>query len=182
MWPAKALIDALKTAPAPASEARRHRAVGWRVHVRPLCAGEVGPLLESFAGLGPRSRELRYGAPRLRLTDAELHQFADVDGHDHVALVAESADGSQVGVARFVLNGDSESSADIVVTMVDAWYEHGVGLLLASSLVYGARRGRQRRFPLVLRPGNEAAQRLLPYAKPLHAVRPAHADLRTPAA
>jgi hypothetical protein len=78
-----------------------------------------------------------------------------VDGHDQVALVAESADGSQVGVARFVLTVDSESSADVVVTMVDAWYQHGVGPLLASSLVHRARRGRQRRFPLVLRPGNE---------------------------
>jgi len=159
MWPAKALIDALKTASAPASEARRHRAENWRVRVRPLCAGEVGPLLESFAGLDPQSRELRYGAPRLRLTAAELQQFADVDGYDHVALVAESADGSQVGVARFVLNVDDESSADIVVTMHEAWYQQGVGLFLASSLVYGARRGRQHRFPLVLRRDNEAAQR-----------------------
>ena len=173
MWSATALIDAIKTASAPASEARRHRAENWRVRVRPLCAGEVGPLLESFAGLDPQSRELRYGAPRLRLTAAELHQFADVDGHDHVALVAESADGSQVGVARFVLNVDDESSADIVVTMLEAWYQQGVGLFLASSLVYGARRGRQHRFPLVLRRDNEAAQRQL---------RPAHADLRTPAA
>ena len=161
MWPAKALIEALKTAPASSSEARRHRAEGWRVRVRPLCAGEVGPLLESFAGLGPRSRELRYGAPRLRLTAAELHQFADVDSHDHVALVAESADGSQVGVARFVLNGDDESSADIVVTMPEAWYQQGVGLFLASSLVYGARRGRQHRFPLVLRRDNEAGRQRL---------------------
>jgi hypothetical protein len=102
-----------------------------------------------------------------------------VDGYDQVALVAESADGSQVGVARFVLDGDDESSADIVVTMLEAWYQHGVGLLLASSLVYGARRGRQHRFPLVLRRENEAAQRQLNRTR---GVLRHHADLRTPAA
>jgi hypothetical protein len=61
-----------------------------------------------------------------------------------VTPVAESAEGRQAGVARFVLNVD-DSSADVVVTMVGAWYEDGVGPLLASSLVYRARRGRQRR-------------------------------------
>jgi hypothetical protein len=152
MWPAQALVHALTTASRPAPAERRRRVGDWRVRVRRLDAEEIGPLLERFAGQGLRSRELRFGAPRLPLTAAELRQAAAVDGPDPLALVAESPDGRQVGVARFVLN-DDESSADVVVTMVDAWYERGVGPLLASSLVHRARRGRQRRFTLVLRPG-----------------------------
>ena len=47
----------------------------------------TGPLLDIFAGVGPRSRELRFMAPKLRLTAADLRQLTDVDGHHHVALV-----------------------------------------------------------------------------------------------
>lgn len=109
MWPAAPLTYARKAAPAP--EAHRRRAQSWRVRLRPLGAGETGPLLEVFAALGPRSRELRFMGPRLRLTAADLHQLTDVDGHDHVALVAESADGRPVGIARFVRSADDVSSA-----------------------------------------------------------------------
>lgn len=161
MWPAKALIYASKDAPVLAPAPLRCRAQDWRVWVRWLRPGEIGSLLEIFAGPGPRSRELRFGTPRLRLTAADVHRLTDLDGHDDVALVVESADGRLVGVAGFVRNEHDDSSADVVVRVVDPWPQHGVGALLASTLVYRARRGRQRRFPLVKRRANKAAQRQL---------------------
>ncbi|GAB3061895.1 hypothetical protein GCM10027053_25320 [Intrasporangium mesophilum] len=140
---------------------RTCRAKDWRVRVRWLRPGEIGSLLEIFAGPGPRSRELRFRAPRLRLTAADVHQLTDLDGRDDVALVVESADGRLVGVACFVRNEHDDSSADVVVRVVDPWPQHEVGALLTSTLVYRARRGRQRRFRLVKRPDNKATQRQL---------------------
>lgn len=161
MWPTQELICALKDAPLLAPAPSRRRAKDRRVRVRWLRPGEIGHLLEIFAGPGPRSRELRFGAPRLRLTAADVDQLTDLDGHDDVALVVESADGRLVGVAGFVRNAHDDSSADVVVRVVDTWPQRGVGALLASTLVSRARRGRQRRFRLVKRPDNKATQRQL---------------------
>ena len=161
MWPAQALIYALKDAPLLAPAPRRRRAKDRQVRVRWLRPGEIGHLLEIFAGPGPRSGELRFGAPRLRLTAADVHQLTDLEGHDDVALVVESADGRLVGVAGFVRNAHDDSSADVVVRVVDPWPQHRVGALLASTLVDRARRGRQRRFRLGKRPHTKGTQRQL---------------------
>ena len=132
-----------------------------RVRVRWLRPGEIGHLLEIFAGPGPRSRELRFAAPRLRLTTGEVDQLTDLDGHDDVALVVESADGRLVAVAGFVRSAHDDRSPDVVARVVDPWPQHGVGALLTSTLVDRAHRGRQRRFRLVKRPDNKATQRQL---------------------
>jgi AhpD family alkylhydroperoxidase len=54
------------------------------VRIRPLGANETGPLLEIFAGLGVRSRKLRFLVPQPRVTAAQLRHLADVDGRDRV--------------------------------------------------------------------------------------------------
>jgi acetyltransferase len=160
MWPA-ALIHALIPASAPTALRHQRRPQASRVRLRPLVAGETGPLLEIFAGLSSRSRELRFLAPKVRLTATDLRQLTAVDGHDHVALVAESADGSPVGIARFVRDANDPDSADVAVTVVDAWQKHGVGTRLASALVDRARQLGVRRFTLAMHPDNHAALRLL---------------------
>ena len=42
------------------------------VRIRPLVDGETAPVLAVFAGLRARSRELRFLAPKLRLTPTDL--------------------------------------------------------------------------------------------------------------
>lgn len=161
MWTAAALIRALNTASTPAAPARRRRRCReWRLRLRPLGKGEAGPLQEIFAGLGPRSREHRFLSPKHRLTGADLRQLTNVDGHDRVALVAETPDGRPVGVARFVRNPDGES-ADVAVTVIDDWQGKGVGTLLATSLAARAQQVGIRRFILLIAPDNKAALRLM---------------------
>jgi len=140
----------------------RDPSYGPTVEVRPLERGDRGVVLEVFAGLGSRSRHLRFLAPKPRLTSADLRQLTDVDQHDHVALVAVAAQGGRpIGVARFVRDREDPHSADVAVAIVDAWQDRGVGTTLVQALVRRAREVGVRRFTMMMAPHNEGAVRLL---------------------
>ena len=130
------------------------------VRLRPLEPGETRPALEVFAGLGSRSRELRFLAATPRVKGTLLTWLA-ADGHDHVALVAESGGGRAVGLAHFVRDPENHESAEVAVAVVDDWQNKGVGTLLASALVERAQQVGVRRFTVTMRPDNEGAIRLL---------------------
>jgi RimJ/RimL family protein N-acetyltransferase len=132
------------------------------VTVRPLEADDRAAVLEVFAGMGSRSRHLRFLTPKHRLTSADLRQLTAVDHYDHVALVAvSSATGRPIGVARFVRDPQDRHSADVAVAVVDAWQDRGVGTLLADALVRRALEVGVRRFTMMMAPDNEGAVRLL---------------------
>jgi RimJ/RimL family protein N-acetyltransferase len=132
------------------------------VAVHPLEAGDRAAVLEVFAGLGCRSRRLRFLTPKPRLTSADLRQLTAVDHHDHVALVAVStATGRPIGVARFVRDPQDQHSADVAVAVVDAWQDRGVGTMLADALARRALEVGVRRFTMMMAPDNEGAVRLL---------------------
>jgi RimJ/RimL family protein N-acetyltransferase len=132
------------------------------VTLRPLQPGDRASLLEIFAGLGPRSRELRLLAPKPRLTEADLRQLTAVDRQDHVALVATSAThGRPVGIARFVREHDEPDSADVAVAVVDDWQDRGVGTVLVAALVRRALEVGVRRFTLAVARDNDAVLALI---------------------
>ena len=132
------------------------------VTLRPLEPGDRASVLEVFDGLGPRSRELRFLAPKPRLTEADLRQLTAVDRQDHVALVATSAShGRPVGVARFVREADAPDSADVAVAVVDDWQDRGVGTLLVTALVRRALEVGIRRFTLAMSHENDAVRALI---------------------
>ncbi len=132
-----------------------------RVRIRPLADAETGPVLAVFDGLGPRSRERRFLAPKFRLTATDLCALAHVDGRDRVALVAELPDGRPVGIARFVRDEHDPATADVAVAVVDVWQRRGVGSLLAEALAECARALAVRRFTAVVLRDNEAVAGLL---------------------
>lgn len=136
-----------------------------RTRVRDLSRGETEPLLEVFEGLGRRSRELRFLSSRTALTPADLSRLSDVDGRDHVALVAESVEGRPIGIARFVRDRNDLDSAEVAMEVVDAWQARGIGTLLASALVLRARQVGVRRLGLLMRPDNQGAARLLQHVR-----------------
>ncbi len=119
-------------------------------------------MLEVFAGLGPRSRQLRFLSGKPRLTGADLRQLTAVDHHDHVAILAVSvAQGLAIGVARFVRDPDRPDSADVAVAVVDAWQGRGIGTMLTTALSDRALEVGVRRFTMAMAPDNDAAVRLL---------------------
>jgi GNAT superfamily N-acetyltransferase len=132
------------------------------LRVRDLCPGEEAALLEIFDGLGTRSRQLRFLAPKTRLTSADLRHLSAVDGHAHVAVVAEAGpDSRPVGVARFVRDQGDPGTADVAVTVVDDWQRRGVGTLLSTALARRARQVGVRRLTMAMLVENDGAVRLL---------------------
>jgi RimJ/RimL family protein N-acetyltransferase len=156
-----AFHPAREEAPTPRSTVRPPPQNDRRVVIRALEPGETAPLLEIFAGLGARSRELRFLAPKSRLSAADLHQLTNVDGHDRVALVAQTLDGHPIGIARFARDRDQKDFADVAVAVVDAWQGRGVGTRLYSALTTRGQQVGIRHFSVTMARRNQAARRLM---------------------
>lgn len=110
-------------------------------HIRPADAAE---LQRAFDRLSPESRYRRFFGGVPHLTDASLRYLTEVDGRDHVAIVA-TTDGHAseadigLGVARFVRLADEPTVAEAAVTVVDDSQRKGLGRLLATKLAQAAR-------------------------------------------
>jgi GNAT superfamily N-acetyltransferase len=142
------------------------------VSVRPLRADE-GALLDAvFAGLSPHSQYLRFHAPVHHLTGHARRALLDLDGRDHLALVATSEDGEPVGIARLIRDPARAAEAEAAFEVVDAWQGRGVGRLLLTALAEQAvRLGIGRVHALVLT-ANAAAMALLRSVFPVCLTRP----------
>jgi GNAT superfamily N-acetyltransferase len=114
----------------PAHEEERHAAVV----IRPLGRGDGDLLDRIMDGMSLQSRYQRFHSPKPSLNEADRAFLTNVDGHDHLALVAFAADGAPVGVARAVRLRDEPAAAEIAVAVVDASQRHGVGSELIGRL------------------------------------------------
>ncbi len=117
-------------------------------HVRP---GDAAELQRAFERLSPESRYRRFFGGLMHLTEPMLRYLTDVDGRDHVAIVAtiESPDLKTergLGVARFVRMKDEPTVAEAAVTVVDDAQRKGLGRLLATTLAEAARERGVRTF------------------------------------
>ena len=127
---------------------------GSPIFIRPLRRSDRH-LEEAFiASLSESTRFFRMLAPLRHLSPELLDRFMDVDGTGQAALIATTRrqDGSEyvTGVARYALTGDP-ATAEIGVTVTDAWQRRGVATLLVEALIRLAReRGIQRLMGLVL--------------------------------
>jgi RimJ/RimL family protein N-acetyltransferase len=152
------------TRPTRPTDSRRLRD-GSVLRVCELEPGDEGTVLEVFAGLGPRSRELRFMTPKPRLNGPDLRQLTAVDDRDHVALVAVSEEDGPIGIARFVRDPNDAGAADVAVAVVDSWQRRGVGTALADALSRRAREEGIHRFTVVMQRDNTPAMHLLHRAR-----------------
>ena len=108
---------------------------GTEVFVRPIEADDKDKLARGFEQLSPEGRRSRFLTPMTRLSPRMLAYLTEVDHHDHEALVAETVEGEQpVGVARFVRLADRPDTAEVAVTVVDAWQRKGAATELLRRL------------------------------------------------
>ncbi len=110
-------------------------------HIQPSDAAE---LRRQFLALSPESRYRRFFGGIADLDAAALKYLTEVDGKDHVALVAvieslDLKDERGIGVARFVRCKDEPTVAEVAVTVVDDMQKKGVGTLLTKALAHAAR-------------------------------------------
>jgi GNAT superfamily N-acetyltransferase len=130
---------------------------GDRVRVRPVTPADRRLLLAGFARFGDRSRQQRFFGVKVRLTEAELAFFTEVDHHDHEALGAIDVEtGAGVGIARFVRLEPGGPVAEAAVAVVDDWQSRGVGRALLEALVDRAHEEGVERFQATLMRSNRA--------------------------
>jgi RimJ/RimL family protein N-acetyltransferase len=145
-----------------AAEFETVTAYGIPIRVRPIAPDDRARLAAMFTGLSERSRYLRFHAAKPKLSERELTYLTDIDHRRHEALVAlDAQDGSIVGVARYATAPDDSGTADLAVTVADAWQGQGIGTLLGRELLARARENAMHELTAISLPDNGPARRVL---------------------
>lgn len=131
--------------------------------VRPIRPDDDVRLVEAFARMSPQSRYQRFLIVKTELTSVDTHHLVDVDGHDHVALVAVAPEQPEriVAVARFVRLEEDPRAAEFAIAIGDAYQRDGLGVLMMSELAAAATRRGIDRFTGTILAENSGAHRLV---------------------
>ncbi len=116
---------------------------GTQVTLRMVRPSDKDALRDGIQRLSPESRYRRFFAQLGQPTEAMLDYLTNVDGKDHVAIVAErdSLDLKTVeplGVARFIRLPKAPNVAEAAVTVGDWFHHRGLGKLLAATMAEAA--------------------------------------------
>jgi RimJ/RimL family protein N-acetyltransferase len=128
-------------------------------HIRP---DDKGRLAAGLARLSPETRQRRFLMPKPRFSSSELRYLTEIDGFDHVAIVAVSAEDPDVfyGVARFVRLREDPTTAEAAIVVGDPLQGKGLGRELGRRLADEARGRGVQRFTASMLSENKAAQAL----------------------
>lgn len=135
---------------------------GTTVRLRFIRAEDKPLLVAGLSRLSADSVHKRFLAPKPRFSSAELRYLTELDGCDHVAIVAVLADDPEtlVGVGRFVRDADRPDEAEAAIVIADHLQGQGLGRSLGLLLAEEARARGVRRFTATLLGTNVAAHRL----------------------
>lgn len=137
---------------------------GAQILIRPIRADDKRFLEDGLRHLSPESVHRRFLSPKRSFSRAELRYLTEVDGRDHVALVAEYP-GEPVrrliAVGRFVRHTADPDAAEVAITVCDDWQRRGVGSLFAERLAAEARRLAIERFTATMASDNVPAHKLM---------------------
>lgn len=111
---------------------------GTRVRIGALLPQDREAVAEGYLGLSPESKRNRFLSATPELSSSMLERLVDdVDGIDHVALVAFVQEGNRlqpVGIGRMVRYPGMPDTADIAFTVKDEWHGRGIATILAQRL------------------------------------------------
>jgi GNAT superfamily N-acetyltransferase len=152
---------------------------GASILIRPIRADDKRMLEDGLRQLSDESVHRRFLTPKRGFSRTELRYLTEVDGRDHVALVAEdgirahSAEPSAYGpaprqpvrrmiaVGRFVRLHQDPEAAEVAIVVADDWHRRGVGTALTEQLAADARRLGIRRFTATMAADNAPAHLLM---------------------
>lgn len=136
---------------------------GSALLVRRIRPDDKRLLADGLRRLSLQSVQRRFLAPKPGFSQAELRYLTEVDGRDHVALVAVSPEAPDelIGVGRFVRHSDDPQAAEVAITVADCWQRRGVGSALAESLAAEAQARGISSFTATMLSDNLPAQRLM---------------------
>jgi RimJ/RimL family protein N-acetyltransferase len=105
------------------------------VRIRQVRPDDAPALVRAYANLGEQSRYRRFFTVMPELPEATLEAAVEVDHVDHEALVAVPLLSTEiVGECRFIRPPDQPDTAEVGVTVVDAWQSRGLGSALLARL------------------------------------------------
>jgi GNAT superfamily N-acetyltransferase len=132
--------------------------------IRPIRADDGERLQASHARLSPESRYRRFLYAKPELTGADVRYLVEVDGIDHIALVATQPwlPGEPiVAVARCIRIPDSPDTGEVAIVVADVLQHQGVGTRLVGQLAELAVAQGITRFRAMMLSDNVPIQRLL---------------------
>ena len=133
---------------------------GTELFLRPVLPGDAERFVEGSAAFSRETLYRRFlsgGAP----TKAQLAYLFEVDYVDHfVWVVTDGLDGPIAGDARFIRDTDNPASAEIALTVADAYQGRGIGTLLLGALAVTACVDDIKQFHALLLADNGAARAL----------------------
>jgi RimJ/RimL family protein N-acetyltransferase len=137
---------------------------GALILVRSIRPDDKRMLEDGLRHLSDESVQRRFLTPKRKFSRAELRYLTEVDGRDHVALVAEApGDPARrlIAVARFVRLTDEPSTAEAAIVVADDWQGRGVGTKMTKLLAQAACAAGITRFTATMSSDNVPAQRLM---------------------
>lgn len=117
---------------------------GRTLRIRPVRADDAARIIAMHEGFSARTVRRRFFSSMPHLPAEQARRFAEVDGTTRVALVAETAAGDLVAVARYdCLPGDGSATsslgAEFAIVVSDDYQHHGLGVALLRRLIVVAR-------------------------------------------
>lgn len=105
-------------------------------HIRDITPGDKPALRRLHARLSDESRYRRFHSAKTELSRGDLKYLTEIDGHDHVALVAEdpARPGDLLGVVRAVRLGEGSGEAELAIVVRDDVQTSGLGAVLVDAL------------------------------------------------
>jgi RimJ/RimL family protein N-acetyltransferase len=136
---------------------------GTQLYVRHVRPSDSDLIAKAWLELSPRSQYRRFLAPKPVLTNSDLRYLTEIDGHDHVALIALRLHEPTrlVAVARYVRLRDDPEAAEVAVTVADSMQGKGIGKQLGVLLADEARGRGIKRFTAAVLAENRPALRLM---------------------
>jgi RimJ/RimL family protein N-acetyltransferase len=137
---------------------------GASILIRPIRPDDKRMLEDGLRHLSDESVQRRFLTLKRSFSRAELRYLTEVDGRDHVALVAEyPGDPARrlIAVGRFVRWSDDPEAAEVAIVVADDWQRRGVGTALTDMLADEARLLGIRRFTATMASENVAAHKLM---------------------
>jgi acetyltransferase len=136
---------------------------GTLLEIRPIRSDDKELLAAGFRLLSDETRHARFLMPKPRLSSGELRYLTEVDGRDHVALIAVEADRPThiAGVGRFVRDRGRPDTAEFAIVVGDAYQRQGLGRALAEALAAEAKVRGINRFTALALAENVGVQKLI---------------------
>lgn len=136
---------------------------GTQLYVRHVKPTDKDLIANAWLQLSPETQQKRFLGAKPYLTKSDLRYLTEIDGHDHVALIAVRLDDPcrLVAVARFVRLKEDPEAAEVAVTVVDSMQGKGIGKKLGVLLADEARGRGIKRLTASILAENQPALRLM---------------------